>query len=445
MKYITIIIMLISVAFLSAEPLYYPTTPVIENFGASWCGGCSIAQQGLAAMQDELSPGEVIISRLLTESGEYSNAQVDTRFDYYTVMGLPAVIFNGKVRVNGASDDTIYGAEYIEAISNFRYLGSPLKMSVQGFDLVSGAFLVLTEMIHDTYALDDANVVFYLVEDDVTSELTQIVRSVQTVPITLSGAGNNTLSQTSFSIDPAWNAAHLWAYAFVQLPSKTILQAVSTQPAPEHYFRAAITFDQDIQNEVSGSFFSPAFWIYNLGQANDVTIHIEKVSVPLSWSLNYCDEAGNCYFGGADVSFSYAAGEAKSFDLNIWADEEGTGVFNFVVESPEIGVYKIPFTYTLGPVSNADALASPAQITLGRSYPNPFHSEVSFELNSYKSGLSSALEIYNIKGQKLVELPAQNLQKGVNSISWKTEHLPNGIYFYRLQGSEQSGKILKVR
>ena len=445
MKYITIIIMLISVAFLAAEPVYYPTTPVIENFGASWCGGCALAQEGLSAMQDELYPGEVTISRLLTESGEYSNDEVDSRFDYYGVMGLPAVIFNGKVRVNGASHETVDGLDYIEAISNFRYLGTPLKMSVLDFDLSNGNFSVFTEMIHDSYVLEDANVVFYLVEDEITTEFTQIVRSVKTLPISLSGAGNGIQSQTNFTLDPAWNTAQLWAYAFVQLSNKTILQAASTLPAPTHYVRSAIAFDHNLQSETAGTFFSPTFWIYNLGQAQDVTMHIEAVSAPANWYFNYCDEADNCYPGFMDIPFSYAAGEAKSFHFNITAEDEATGIFNLVIESPQMGVYKIPFTYTLGPVSNTDLLASPVQITLGRSYPNPFHSEVSFEITSPKSGLSSSIEIYNIKGQKLVELPAQNLQKGVNNISWKAADLSSGLYFYRLKDSKQSGKIMKVR
>ncbi|MDD3562684.1 MAG: T9SS type A sorting domain-containing protein [Candidatus Cloacimonetes bacterium] len=445
MKYITIIIMLISVAFLAADPIYYPTTTVIENFGASWCGACEYALQGLDAMQSELSPGEVIISRLLTESGEYSNAQVDSRFDYYTVMGLPAVIFNGKVRVDGASDDTIYGLDYLDALSNFRYLGSPLKMTVQGFNVSSGAFSVLTQMVHDTFALDDADLVFYLVEDDITTELTHIVRSVETQPILLSGAGSQVLSQASFSIDPTWNTANLWAFAFVQLPSHSILQGVSTLPLPQHYIRAAVSFDHDIQNATPGLYLSPSFLIYNMGNANDVTMRIETISAPENWYLNYCDEDGGCYPGFMDIPFSYAAGEAKPFHLNIDASGDGTAVFNLVVESPQIGIYKIPFTYTLGPISNNDPLASPALITLGSSYPNPFVSEVNFELTSHKSGLSSALEIYNIKGQKLQEVPLQNLQIGVNSINWKAENLPNGLYLYRLKGTQQSGKLLKVR
>jgi len=437
--------MLISVAFLAADPVYYPTTAVIENFGASWCGGCELAQQGLSAMQSELYPGEVIIGRLLTESGEYSNAEVDTRFDYYEVMGLPAVIFNGKIRVDGASDDTVNGTEYLAAINNFRYLGSPLKMSVQSFDASSGAFSVLTEMVHDTIALEDASVVFYLVEDDVTAEFTQIVRSVQTESITLSGAGSSTLSHASFSLDPAWIQANLWAFAFVQLPSKTILQAASTTPAPEYSVRAAIPFDNDLQSDDSGTFFSPPFWIYNLGEVNDVTMHIEIISAPDNWYFNYCDEAGNCFPGTLNIPFSYTAGEAKSFDLNLDAVGNGTAKFNLVVESPQSGVYKVPFTFTVGPISSSDPLASPVQISLGSSYPNPFQSEVSFELSSSKSGLSTALEIYNVRGQKLLELPAPNLQKGVNNISWKADHLPDGLYFYRLKDTLQTGKILKLR
>jgi thiol-disulfide isomerase/thioredoxin len=443
MKYITILLLLFSIALLGADPLYYPTTPVVENFGAIWCGACDYALAGLDAMEAELAENEAIISRLLTESGQYSNPEVEGRFTHYEVLGLPAVIFNGKVRVDGASDDTANGEDYLQAISQFRYLASPLKMSMENFDSSTGDFAVMIEMIHDTFSLD-GTLWYYLVEDDIDEDLSRIVRSVQSQAISLSGAGNFLNEDITFSVDPAWNSAKLWAFAFVQVPGNAIIQAASTLPQPDYYLRAAVPFGHDIQSDDPGIYESPNFWIYNMGEADDVTISIETISAPDGWALNYCDIDGNCYPGTVQIPFNFLAGEARSFDLNIWAEGNGTAVLNFVVESQQSGIYKVPFSYTLGPVSNADMVAPVMDIRLGQGFPNPFQSSVTFSVESSKAGQNAALEIFNVRGQKLQELPLKELKQGSNSIRWDAGHLANGLYFYRLKDTRQSGRILKL-
>jgi len=444
MKYVSILLLLLSCAILSAEPPYYPTTPMVENFGASWCGACEYAQQGLAIMEDNLLPNEAIISRLLTESGSYSNDEVDSRFDYYAVTGLPAVIFNGKVRVDGADDAVASGEPFIDAISNFRYLASPVKMEVTNFDAASGAITVNTTMYNDTYTTDDGTLYFYLLEDELLPDLTRLVRSVKSLPISLSGEGESISLSTTFSLDPSWNTDHLWAFAFIQMPGNAIIQAASTIEMPQFYVRAAVPFDNAIQGTGDGVYQSPLFWVYNMGEADEITISIETISAPEGWTLNYCDTAGNCYPGSMQIPFNFAAQAAKSFDLNIWAEGEGTARLNFVLESDNGGIYKIPFSYSLGETSNSDLFQVPAQVSLGKSYPNPFLHSVNFEIDSQKTGMTAAIEIFNIKGQKLKELPLTNLKQGQNTISWNAEDLPAGIYFYHLKNTKQSGKIVKL-
>jgi len=445
MRYIAILFLLLGVVALGADAPYYPTTPVVENFGASWCGACEYAQAGLAIMENNLAPNEAIISRLLTESGSYSNDEVDGRFDHYEVMGLPAVIFNGKVRVDGADDVVATGEPFLEAISNFRYLASPMKMEIEDFDPSTGEISVEITMLHDSYDTEGGTLYFYLLEDELLPDLTRLVRSVKSLPISLSGAGSSVTLSSAFTLDSAWDTSQFWAFAFVQMPGNAIIQAASTLEQPEYFIRAAVPFTHEIQGTQDGIYESPLFWVYNMGAADDVTIHIETISAPEGWSLNYCDVTGNCFPGAVQIPFSFAAGEAKSFDLNIWAEGNGTAILNFVIESPNSGIYKIPFSYTLGPISNDDPVQSPGLLKLARSFPNPFVDRVSFELESPKSGLDATIQIFNIKGQKLSELPAKNLLQGANSVFWDASDLPAGIYLYRLKGTTQGGRILKLR
>lgn len=444
MKHITCILLFLGVALLGANAAYYPTTPVVENFGASWCGACEYAQQGLAIMEDNLLPNEAIISRLLTESGSYSNSEVDGRFDHYGVMGLPAVIFNGKIRIDGADDVVASGEPFIDAISSFRYLASPVKMEVTDFDPATGAISVTTTMINDSYNTDGGELYFYLLEDELLPELTRLVRSVKSVPISLSGAGESINLGSTFTLDPSWDTDKLWAFAFIQMPGDAIIQAASTLEMPQYYVRAAVPFDHDIQGTADGIYESPIFWIYNMGDADEILISIETISAPEGWALNYCDISGNCFPGFMQIPFNFAAQEAKSFDLNIWAEGEGTAELNFVLESANSGIYKIPFSYTLGGTSNSDLIQTPASISLGKGFPNPFQNSVSFEITSQKAGETATIEIFNLKGQKISSLPVASLKQGQNSISWDAKDAPAGIYIYRLKNSNQSGRILKL-
>ncbi|HPI26499.1 MAG TPA: T9SS type A sorting domain-containing protein, partial [Candidatus Cloacimonadota bacterium] len=130
------------------------------------------------------------------------------------------------------------------------------------------------------------------------------------------------------------------------------------------------------------------------------------------------------------------------YDLNISIGTHGTAVFNFVVSSPNIGEYKIPIVLSTV-LANDDATVSEV-LKVSGSYPNPFQDQLSFEIDSAKH-YQSNLDIFNVKGQKVQTIALPNLVQGSNSVSWDATDLPNGVYFYRLEGSASTGKILKVK
>ena len=105
-----------------------------------------------------------------------------------------------------------------------------------------------------------------------------------------------------------------------------------------------------------------------------------------------------------------------------------------------------PLSYTIScleldiSVSTDDPVAAPPAL---RAYPNPFKSTVKLEFDSNVT--CPAVEIYNLRGQKVRTLPSQpdgTLWDGKDSSG---NRLSSGIYFARPQtGSQKALKLLKL-
>lgn len=96
-------------------------------------------------------------------------------------------------------------------------------------------------------------------------------------------------------------------------------------------------------------------------------------------------------------------------------------------------------------VSNEDELAP----VLDRIsvYPNPFRSNLSFEINTKQTGLVK-VEIFNLKGQ-LVRSISQHSTPGETLVNWdakdnKGKAVESGVYLYRVKGNgfNKSGRIV---
>ncbi|MDY0151223.1 MAG: metallophosphoesterase [Candidatus Cloacimonas sp.] len=94
-------------------------------------------------------------------------------------------------------------------------------------------------------------------------------------------------------------------------------------------------------------------------------------------------------------------------------------------------------------VATADLLATPSALHISACWPNPLRSYANLEIISAKDSSSSTVLVYNLKGQKVQELPIAALHKGTNQIGFTLDtHLSSGIYFLRLKN--QSNKPFKV-
>ncbi len=92
--------------------------------------------------------------------------------------------------------------------------------------------------------------------------------------------------------------------------------------------------------------------------------------------------------------------------------------------------------------SNEQTLSTPSNTILSSNYPNPFNPSTTISYELYESG-KTVMEIYNLKGQKVITLINKYLEKGKHSIIWngKDKHGKNvasGVYLYKITSNKNT-------
>lgn len=82
----------------------------------------------------------------------------------------------------------------------------------------------------------------------------------------------------------------------------------------------------------------------------------------------------------------------------------------------------------------------PEGFRLEQNYPNPVSTSTMFEFTLPKSS-HVTFDVYNMLGVKVQTLIDEEMNSGTYQIRWNSIHLPNGLYFYRLQ----TGDLSKMR
>ncbi|NQU04688.1 MAG: T9SS type A sorting domain-containing protein, partial [Calditrichaeota bacterium] len=179
----------------------------------------------------------------------------------------------------------------------------------------------------------------------------------------------------------------------------------------------AIDMDNDGDMDVLGAAFENAkiTWWENDGE-QDFTEHTIADSF---WGAQYVYAADVDGDGDVDV-----LGAAYDADDVIWWESD---------LAPE----------RIGETPHSDV---PGEFTLLNAYPNPFNSttRISYAL-PYSSYVS--MQVYNISGQQITTIYEGYRQAGMHSATLSASHLPSGIYFVRLNASNQvfTQKVMLIR
>ena len=77
------------------------------------------------------------------------------------------------------------------------------------------------------------------------------------------------------------------------------------------------------------------------------------------------------------------------------------------------------------------------RFNLGNAYPNPFNPTTNFNIEIPTSEYVE-VNIYNMKGHKVQTLVSGILDAGKHNLTWNANDMPSGIYFIKLDYSNQS-------
>lgn len=76
----------------------------------------------------------------------------------------------------------------------------------------------------------------------------------------------------------------------------------------------------------------------------------------------------------------------------------------------------------------------PTKTYLNQNYPNPFNPQTTISFGLTRTGLTQ-LDVYNIQGQRVLQLVNKVLNAGEHNINFNAGNLPSGIYIYRLNSN----------
>ena len=86
------------------------------------------------------------------------------------------------------------------------------------------------------------------------------------------------------------------------------------------------------------------------------------------------------------------------------------------------------------------------------NYPNPFNSSTTISFYCHRDAENTEITIYNLKGQKVIQLRITNYELGMNEVIWdgkddSGKSINSGVYFYKLKtdGFSQTKKMVLTK
>jgi len=131
----------------------------------------------------------------------------------------------------------------------------------------------------------------------------------------------------------------------------------------------------------------------------------------------------------------------SEFAYVIWQDTRSSGktdIYNIYIQKVESD-----------PVGADDPQIIPVDNKLMQNYPNPFNPTTNIDFN-IKDDAYVSLNIYNVRGQKVKTLVADEMQAGYHSVIWNGTNdsgksVSSGIYFSQFDTNDENGDYTSVK
>ena len=221
-----------------------------------------------------------------------------------------------------------------------------------------------------------------------------------------------------------------------------VAYADSSQIGPAahgYYVKLAADFDADnrfrlYNNQFSGFSYT---WHNSISAASvdkSEGWHYMKIEVATNWidsTVSY-----HCYYDETDLGTYIDDSDRHTY-------RGMPGVFSFQMDTDGIAGYFDNFIVTpAGGTAIDEPKNQPVVMTLNQNYPNPFNPSTTISFDIHESG-STALQIYNVKGELVTTLASGNIRTGSYSLTWdgtnsQGQAVAAGAYLVVLRrGSEQ--------
>ncbi|MEZ4745189.1 MAG: M1 family aminopeptidase [Calditrichia bacterium] len=200
-------------------------------------------------------------------------------------------------------------------------------------------------------------------------------------------------------------------------------------------FGNATTEDfRDICEAVSGMDLDWFFdeWVYRAGRPNYQYDWKVTGNRPFTTTLTLKQTNAVPYKMPIQI---YLFGDGLDSTVTVW-DSLAYQQFQFVTNDAPIDVQVDPDNWILKNIDRVTGIVDgeneqPQRFELTQNYPNPFNPTTTIEFYLQNPGYTT-LAIYDMLGQKIATLAAENLNSGRHLYQWDASGMASGIYYYRL-------------
>ena len=111
-----------------------------------------------------------------------------------------------------------------------------------------------------------------------------------------------------------------------------------------------------------------------------------------------------------------------------------------------VGIDNVKLEYGIVGVENSNESKIPKEYVLKQNFPNPFNptTVISYSLPEQKK---VSIDIYNILGEKVVELVNKTQNAGNYKVNFNAGNLTSGTYIYRIKAGNfvQAKKMILIK